>query len=267
VFLDPTGVRNAASFAPFTAQLARGELMVLFGSGLANKTVIQSTAPFPNILGSVQVLINNVAAPLYYVTSGQIAAVVPYATTGIAQIQVVNNGVSSSPVTAYVGATAPGVLTQGQNGISDALVQHLDYSLVTPANPAQPGETLLGYVTGLGDVSPTITDGAPGPSDPLSKATNAITVYVGGVPATVSFAGLAPTLSGLYAIVFVVPTTAGSGEQILTLGGPDAFSFESTLPVGGGTSGVNSQSEGAPTFPAALRRSRGGQGAQNLQKR
>jgi uncharacterized protein (TIGR03437 family) len=234
---------------------------------LADKTVIQSTAPFPNILGGVQVLINNVAAPLYYVTSGQIAAVVPYATTGIAQIQVVNNGVSSSPVTAYVGATAPGVLTQGQNGISDALVQHLDYSLVTPANPAQPGETLLGYVTGLGDVSPTITDGAPGPSDTLSNATNAITVNIGGMAATVSFAGLAPTLSGLYAIVFVVPTGVGSGEQILTLGGPDAFSFESTLPVGGGTSGVNSQSDRAATFPAALRRSRSGQGAPSLQKR
>jgi uncharacterized protein (TIGR03437 family) len=273
VFLDPTGVRNAASFAPFTAQLARGELIELTGSGLADKTVIQSTAPFPNTLGGVQVFFNinnvNVAAPLYYVTKGQIAAVVPYGATGIAQIQVVNNGVASKTVTAFIGTTAPGVLAQGSNGISDAIVQHLDsaFSLVTPSNPAQPGETLVGYVTGLGDVSPAIIDGAPGLSgDTLNSATNTITVYVGGVPATVSFAGLAPTLSGLYAIVFVVPTTVGSGEQTFTLGGPDAFSFEATLPIGG-TSGVNSQADRAGTSRAALRRPRSQQRTQSLQKR
>ena len=269
VFLDPTGVRNAASFAPFTAQLARGELIELTGSGLANHTVIQSTAPFPNMLDGVQVFINNVAAPLYYVTPGQIAAVVPYeATAAIAQIQVVNNGVPSKAVTAYIGATAPGMLAQGSNGISDALVQHLDskFSLVTPANPAQPGETLLGYVTGLGDVSPTILDGAPGPSGTtLSNATNTITVNVGGQTATVSFAGLAPTLSGLYAIVFVVPTGVASGEQSFTLGGPDAFSFESTLPIGAASSGVNSASR-AGTSRATRNRSRSGKRSESTRK-
>ena len=35
-----------------------------------------------------------------------------------------------------IGSTAPGVLTQGSNGISDAIVQHLDFTLVTPSNPA-----------------------------------------------------------------------------------------------------------------------------------
>ena len=235
VWLDPTGVRNAASFAPFTAQLARGELIVLFGSGLANGTTIQNVAPLPPMLGGVQVLINGVPAPLYYVTQGAIAAVVPYETIGIAQIQVINNGVASNSVTAFVGATAPGVLTQGSDGISAALVQHLDYSLVTAANPAQPGETLLGYVTGLGDVSPAIADGAPGLSgDVLNNATNTISVSIGGQAATVGFAGLAPTLSGLYSIVFTVPSGVSSGNQTLTLGGPDAFSFEALLPIGGG---------------------------------
>jgi uncharacterized protein (TIGR03437 family) len=189
--------------------------------------------------------------------------VVPYATTGIAQIQVVNNGVSSNTVTAFVGATAPGVLTQGSDGISSAIVQHLDYSLVTPANPAQPGETLLGYVTGLGDVSPAISDGAPGPSDVLSNATNAITVYIGGMPATVTFAGLAPTLSGLYSIVFTVPTGVASGNQIVTLGGPDAFSFESLLPIAG-TSGVNAASGQTETPSASRPRTR--QRSRSIQK-
>jgi len=78
-------------------------------------------------------------------------------------------------------------------------------------------------------------------------------VYIGGVPATVSFAGLAPTLSGLYAITFTVPTGVGSGDQTFTLGGPDAFSFESVLPVAG--TGANVAARAAPPGPA-LRRAR-----------
>jgi len=259
VWLDPTGVRNAASFAPFTAQVADGELMVLFGTGLSSTTLVDSTAPFGTNLGGVQVLVNNILAPIYYVTSGALAVIVPYGTTAaaggshVAQFQVINNGVSSNVVSAFIGQTAPGVLTQGSNGISDAIVQHLDFTLVTPANPARAGETLLGYVTGLGDVSPAIADGAPGPSDVLSNTTNPITVYIGGVPATVSFAGLAPTLSGLYAITFTVPTGVGSGDQTFTLGGPDAFSFESVLPVAG--TGANVAARAAPPGPA-LRRAR-----------
>jgi len=257
VWLDPTGVRNAASFAPFTAQVADGELMVLFGANLSSTTLVDSTAPFGTNLGGVQVLVNNILAPIYYVTPGALAVIVPYGTAAagggsqIAQFQVINNGVSSNVVSAFIGQTAPGVLTQGSNGISDAIVQHLDFTLVTADNPARVGETLLGYVTGLGDVDPAIADGAPGPSDPLSKATNAITVYIGGVPATVSFAGLAPTLSGLYAITFTVPTGVQSGDQTFTLAGPDAFTFESGLPIAG--TGANVAARAAPTAPRLRR--------------
>jgi uncharacterized protein (TIGR03437 family) len=254
VWLDPTGVRNAASFSPFTAQVADGELMILLGTGLANGTVVTTASPFTKNLGGVQVLINDVLSPLYYVSSGAIAVVVPYgtgATTPIAKFQVFNNGTPSNVVYAFVGATAPGMLAQGSDGISDGIVQHLDFTMVTQANPAQEGETLLGYVTGLGDVSPAIADGAAGPSDPTSNATNAITMAVNGLAANVTFAGLVPTLSGLYAVVFTVPTGVGSGDALLTLGGPDAFSFEATLPVGGSNSSAVSSANSSAKSSAA----------------
>ena len=105
----------------------------------------------------------------------------------------------------------------------------------------------MGYGTGLGGGSPAIADVDPGPSDILSKATNPFTVYINGIPATVTFAGLAPTLSGLYAIAFTVPTGVGSGEQAFTLGGPDAFSFESVLPIAG--TGANAAARSVPAAP------------------
>jgi uncharacterized protein (TIGR03437 family) len=80
-------------------------------------------------------------------------------------------------------------------------------------------------------VSPAIVDGAAGPSDPPSKTTETITVQVDKLPAAVSFSGLVPTLSGLYAIVFTVPSGVHAGDVSLEIDGSDASSSEALLPV------------------------------------
>ena len=94
VFLDPRGIVNAASFAPFTAAIVPGEFITLYGAGLAPSGLpAASTTPFPTILGGVQVMIGGIAAPIYYATPGQISAIVPYGiASGIVAIQVINNG-------------------------------------------------------------------------------------------------------------------------------------------------------------------------------
>jgi uncharacterized protein (TIGR03437 family) len=211
--------------------------------------LINLEAPFPLSLSGVQVLINNVPAPIYFIAPQFISAIVPYQiTSGVAQIQVVNNGVSSNLITAFVGKTAPGVFTNPPGGTARAIVQHLDYSLVTANNPARPGEILLGYLTGIEDVTPAISDGAAGPTDPTSNTTEIISVKVGRLPATVLFSGLAPTLSGLYAIVFTVPNGVHSGDVSLEIAGSDASSSEALLPVAAST--ANSEANiGAPPRP------------------
>ena len=77
VYLSPVGVVNAASSAPFTAQVAPGEFLTLYGSGLA-PTTASASLPFPKLFNGVQVLINSLAAPIYYVSPTQISVVVPY---------------------------------------------------------------------------------------------------------------------------------------------------------------------------------------------
>ena len=49
VYLSPVGVVNAASSAPFTAQVSPGEFLTLYGSGLANTTA-SASVPFPTHL-------------------------------------------------------------------------------------------------------------------------------------------------------------------------------------------------------------------------
>src|SRR5579871_756870 len=78
VYLNPTGVVNSASSAPFTAGISRGEFITLTGTNLGpSGLTIAPGIPFPTTLGKVQVLINNIAAPIYYVSPGQIAVIVP----------------------------------------------------------------------------------------------------------------------------------------------------------------------------------------------
>jgi uncharacterized protein (TIGR03437 family) len=235
VFLNPTGVVNAGSSAPFTAGIAPGELLTLYGANLAPSVQVESGIPFPTTLNGVQVNINNIAAPLYYVTPTQLSAIVPYGvTSGVAQVQVINNGVASNTVTMEIAVTAPGVLTQSQNGLGYGDAVHQDGSLVTPKNPAQIGETVLLFLTGLGAVNPTIADGAAGPTLQLSSAVSKIQAYIGGVAATLSYSGLAPQLGGLYQINLTVPSGVTAGDNILDIAGPDADTSVCLISIGGG---------------------------------
>jgi len=163
-------VVNAASYAPFTQGLSPGELIVLTGTGLASNTTIGAadiaqSANFPTKLNGVQVLIDEIAAPLYYVSATQIAAIVPYSVSQFAtyaSIQVSNNGQLSHAVTEFLNVGTPGVFTIPADGVGFAAAEHPDGTLITQNSPAQPGESIAVYLTGLGQVIPPILDGTPG---------------------------------------------------------------------------------------------------------
>ena len=86
-----TGVANAASYK---LSYAPGMILAIFGTQLSLTTVNSSTAPLPVKLDNVSVAINGVAAPLYYISPGQLNVQIPYetSTTGTAHIVVSNNG-------------------------------------------------------------------------------------------------------------------------------------------------------------------------------
>jgi uncharacterized protein (TIGR03437 family) len=260
VYLSPVGVVNAASSAPFTASIARGEFITLYGSNLSSKTQTASGAPFPPTLNGVQVLINNVAAPLYYVSPGQVSAIVPYETdptSGIAQIQVVNGTSRSNAVTTYVGLTAPGVFTNPAGGLGYAAALHADYSLVSPSSPAQVGETISVFVTGLGDVFPGVSDGTAGSANPLSTTSNTIGVNIDGVAGNVAFSGLAPGFVGLYQINVTIPSVPDNGDVDFDVSGPDSYTSEAAITIaGGGAARPKDQEEVAPPKTHRLPRPR-----------
>jgi uncharacterized protein (TIGR03437 family) len=262
VFLNPIGVTDAASYAPITASLTPGELVTLVGSGLSSTTqAMEGGQNFPTTLGGVQVLVNGQPAPIYYVSPTQISAILPYelATSGaeIASIQVSNNKVTSNAVTQYTSDALPGIFSQTANGIGYAAALHAaTYELVTPTNPAVAGEYLAIYLTGLGTVTPPITDGQIGPTSPLSYADQFSSPYFGLYfddynndafePGTITYAGLAPGLAGLYQITVQVPTGVGPGDVYLEVYTDFSDVNQIQVPIGGSSSLARAESALGP---------------------
>ncbi len=237
-FINPVQIWNAASYAPITNSVAPGEYVSIYGTGLAAAPATAQSYPLLTTLGNVQVMVNGVAAPLDYVSPTQINLVVPYETSAysFATFQVINNKAPSNQVTVYTSGSSPGVFSMSSNGIGPAAVTHADGSLVTQSSPAVAGETVVLYVTGLGNVNPPVADGVAAPAPPpLSYTAESIDVDIqdsdGNIysAATPGFAGLTPGFAGLYQINFVVPSGVPSGLQWVNVGTQDAYTSEAQI--------------------------------------
>jgi uncharacterized protein (TIGR03437 family) len=232
VYLNPIGIVNAASMAPITNSVAPGEYLTLYGTGLANSTKRAKTAPFPKQLGGVQVKINGRAAPIYYVSPGQISVLVPYATAEpYATFQVINNGTPSNEVTLYTNTTSPAVFSLDESGYGPGAVLRQNNTVISSSNPAHIGETIQIFLTGLGAVSPVVNDGALSPSNPPATTTAQVQVTVDGVNASVKFEGLAPQAVGLYQVNVKIPAGVRSGDVFLDISTPGALTSQVTIAI------------------------------------
>jgi uncharacterized protein (TIGR03437 family) len=211
-----TGVQNAFSFQ---SAFAPGMILSVYGAGLANSTAQAPTLPLPLSLGGISATVNGFSAPLYYVSPGQINLQVPYeAGAGQAVLAIDNNGqIAAFPFT--TAAAAPGVL-----GVYDGST----WALVTTAQAGGP-EVLLLFVTGDGDVTPTLGTGAApaytaNPAS-LPHSRLPLTLTIGGVAVTTShgllFDGIPNGMAGATQINFQIPASVPVGRQpiVVTVGG------------------------------------------------
>jgi uncharacterized protein (TIGR03437 family) len=86
---------------------------------------------------------------------------------------------------------------------------------VRAENPARPGEILAVYVNGLGATTPSVGSGQAASVNPLSSVNLPVTATLGGIVVPVRFAGLVPTLVGLYQVNVEMPANVADGEQPL----------------------------------------------------
>ena len=218
-----SAVTNAAT--NLTGQVAPGELVVIYGTGLgpSSTTLFQaSNGQVGTQLSGTRVLFNGIAAPLIYTSATQVGAVVPYGVAGNrAQVVVQFQGLSTAPVSVPVAATAPGVFTLDRSGRGAAAVINQDGSTNSSANPAHGGSVITFFATGEGQTSPGGVDGqVTGQVPPRPLA--AVGVTLGGVPAAVQFAGETPLeVAGILQVNVLVPSNLpnGAAPLVLTVGG------------------------------------------------
>jgi uncharacterized protein (TIGR03437 family) len=200
--LSIAGVTNGASFL---VGAAPGMVLSVFGTNLAPSTQEASSVPLPLTLAGVSATIDGVAAPLYFVSSGQLNIQVPYETpAGTALLAVNNNG----QVTTWlfdVSFSYPGIFVDGNGN-------------TVPYASGKRGEVLTVFITGEGDVTPPLATGAsPKPGTSATELPTPVlkpqTLTIGGVPAKIDFIGIPPYLAGVTQVNFTVPNDAPLGLQ------------------------------------------------------
>jgi uncharacterized protein (TIGR03437 family) len=196
--LAPPKIGMMANSAGFqTGPLAPGSLVSVFGTNLAAVSEDATQNPLPVSLGGSTLLINGNPAPLLYASPGQLNAQIPCETAlGSASAVVVTGNTSSVPVRIVIQPTAPGLF---------AAMLNQDGSMNGPDHPAAPGTYLSAFLTGLGSSNPPMVTGVAAPLGTLARTNLSVTAFFGSQSADVQFAGLAPSLVGVFQVNVMVP--------------------------------------------------------------
>ena len=213
--------------------LAPGSIASLYGTNLVGAIATADSAPpLPFTLGGTTLTIpgqNPVA--LFFVSPLQINFQVPFMQVfgSIHTTLTVTQGELSNTANITLVPYAPALFTTNSQGFGQAAALIANSpDLAAPvgafpgSRPAQPGEIVSIYCTGLGFVSNPPDPGAPALSNPLSHTTAKPVVSLGGQTAVVSFSGLAPGFVGLYQVNIQIPAGGPSGPavpMVLTIGG------------------------------------------------
>ncbi|HZT31384.1 MAG TPA: IPT/TIG domain-containing protein [Bryobacteraceae bacterium] len=218
--VTPGGVLNAASYDK-SAPIAPGSLVAIFGSNLAAAQASADSIPLSTARGDVQaVTFNGQAAPILFVSPGQINVQVPWGTSqGSASVMVNRGGNTSAPVSVQVAGSSPGIFAVNF-GTGPAIAINSDGTLAAAAgsipglttHPAKAGDVLEVLATGLGAVNQQVPDG----NIPAGLATTSVTptVMIGGVQAQVQFSGLSPQFPGVYQVNVMVPQGVAPGGNV-----------------------------------------------------
>ncbi len=215
VFIAVAGNAGSAAAvvdaAGYSMTVAPESIASVFGTNLATTTVSSTGAILANSLAGTSVYVNGVAAPLFFVSPGQINFQIPERTVPGPAVVIVRNSNAGLIARAVVNVTATGagIFTRLANGKgAPAAIATADGGLTFPIALSNadgtPGEIQVGNIavffgTGL-----------------RFRSSAVVTATAGGVELTPSYAGLQGSLIGLDQINLTIPESLrGKGETDL----------------------------------------------------
>jgi trimeric autotransporter adhesin len=226
-----SGVNSASEFGASSAA-APGSWIEVHGANLAANTRLWTTGDFngnqaPISLDLTSVAIAGQHAFVYAISPNQVNVQVPFSVTpGPQQLTVTTPAGTSPPVTVTVKATQPGLYAPAVLSVSGkqytAQYNDATRTFIMPAGavsginsqPAHVGDLIVLYGVGFGPVTPNVDAGQT--VQQLNTLTSPVQFSVGGAPATLAYAGLAPQAIGLYQFNLTVPNVAPGSTVPIT---------------------------------------------------
>jgi uncharacterized protein (TIGR03437 family) len=228
---------TAAKLASVSAaSFARGEagapeaIMSGFGEALTTAAPAGASFPLPTTLSGVAVRVQDSAgterpALLFYVSPAQINYVVPQGTaTGLATITVTTQGLTTAAGTLQIDPVAPGLFAANANGIGVAAAAArrvgqggaVTWYDVFACGPA--AGSCVPALLDLGSAADRMYLHLYGTGIRGRSALSAVSAKIGGVDATVSYAGAMAGVPGLDEVQVLIPRSlAGLGEAAIEL--------------------------------------------------
>jgi uncharacterized protein (TIGR03437 family) len=219
-FYSTESIVNSAAGVP--GFFAPNAFLTIYGTNLATGTHALTASEIrdgvlPTVLtgSTVRVLVNAQPAHMYYASPSQINVLVPtHLAPGPAVVQVANGGRAGPAVVVRLEESAPALF---ETGDGEVIAAHLDGSLVTAEAPAEQGEIVVLYATGLGPTQPLTPSGrlAEHPARLVRSAEFAVWLNGVAVPGDhVLYAGVAPGYAGVFQVNFRIPAGAPTNPEI-----------------------------------------------------
>jgi uncharacterized protein (TIGR03437 family) len=207
--------------------LSPGAIVTIYGSGLATNiqgvTSAFGVGPLPLSMAGVTVQFGQTFAPIIdigNVSGSQFVSIeVPRElTAGATTVTISTPGGGSTIVPVTINAASPGLFTYAGAGNAPFLVAiKANGTVASPTNPANRGETIAMYVTGLPLTPGVGTNAFPAPG---STATPLYPIILGvanqGAPYTA--VAYSPDLQGVETLTFTVPNSTNPGAVQISIG-------------------------------------------------
>jgi uncharacterized protein (TIGR03437 family) len=235
-FLGVPAVTSVSAASFLGPELAPESIVAAFGTALATETLSASGLPLPTTIAGTTVRLRDSAgierlAPLFFVSRDQINYLVPAGTaTGVGVVTVVSGDGKLSIGGVQIAAVAPGVFAANSNGRGVAAAQALRVR-----GGMQTFEPVAQFNTAQGQYVPLPLDLGPendqvflilfGTGIRGRTGLAAVTVTIGGVLATVSFAGAQGGFVGVDQANVLIPRSLIGRDQVdvvLTVDGKTA---------------------------------------------
>jgi uncharacterized protein (TIGR03437 family) len=221
-------VVSATGFA--TAGFAPGMLVTVKGTFLADSTRT-AKPPLPDDMAGTIVRVNGIRAPLTYVSPSQVNLQIPFGlSAGHGTLEVDRGSGRLFSLAIELTEFAPAIFTSNQTGTGAAVALHANSTFVNDRAPASVAEAISILCSGLGLLTQPVPSGVGAPDPPPSTLTTP-QVSVGGVPAMVTFSGLAAGYAGVYRVDIIIPDATSKGATPLQLSIGDAVANDVTIPV------------------------------------